>query len=815
MGLRLAWVLSLGVLFGCGDDGGDGTDAGSDAADAGDLVFAADPDPAELDTCTTSTPAAGEVRAKHVSCESELLAGTVAMGRVGRDVLIENAVARFVIRGGDGSASLVGVGAGGIVDAAVQGGTDLVKDVLPLSGVSAARATEVVVTQAGGDVARVRVLFEMEVVGLIAAVVPVLEPERVRGAIDYELRADEPLLRVTVRVTTVAGVASDSFSGGFAALVGGEGDLVHPFGTGARLVLEGPESATSLRLVGEGSLTEVASITIFEGQGLRALRGEETAYELLVGVGATAAEAFAATEAGQTGLADLELRGTAGERVEIATPDGTVVLRTRIGAAGSSRVPLPSGPYVIRSGFGPWLSGEDVAVTLSAAGATADVAAVPSGTLTVDVLSCVATDCPTMTPGAPLPVRVTIATPAGEELDRLVAIGRTDFRLPVGEYRVTVSRGLEHDFVQSDVTVRDGLSATIEGETLARVIDTTGWVAGDFHLHAEMSTDSRHWLPDALRIVAAEGLDVVASTDHDFVTDYDRYAAEAGVDGLVLFVPGAEVSHPLIAHVNGYPLVSDPMQSANGAPAWFMSSPTEWFARIRAIGDTSLDPEGALVQINHPRRSTSGLFESIELDRATGTAGASPIDLGLDAATDLNDFAFDSIEVWNKTPDGDDEESLLDYLALYTLGRRFTMMGNSDTHDDGRQAGTIRTYVAVPDDSRGGFAWTDVATGIRARAATVSAGIFVTAAITSVDAAADTAAVHVSVQAPPYVTVERLRVYAGTDVPIDMPLAAPGELDLTVPLAGARFVAVRVDGGRGDPVVTHETLGMTNPIDVP
>jgi hypothetical protein len=659
-------------------------------------------------------------------------------------------------------------------------------------------------------VVRVRALFEMEVVGLIAAVLPVLDADRVRGAIDYELRADEPVLRVTVRATTSPGVAADNFGAGFAVLVGGEAEQQQPLGAGATMVLEGRGSATAVRMPGEGTLTELASISILEGEQLRPRRGEEVSYELLVGVGSTAADAFGAIHEGEDGLARLEVRGTAGERVEVATADGTAAIRTRLGADGSARIPLPPGDYGVRSGFGAWMVGPTTMVALPAGGTAVDVDPAPSGTLTVDVTAEDAAGAP-----EPAPVRVTVATSAGEELDRFVAIGPTEFRLPAGDYQVTVSRGPEHDFLQRAVTVVDGGSLSIESETLVRVLDTAGWAAGDFHLHAEMSTDSRHWLPDALRIVAAEGLDVVAATDHDFITDYDRYAELAGVAGWTLFVSGAEVSHPLIAHVNGYPLISDPMLSANGAPAWFEKAPSDWFDMIRAIGDTTVDPAGALVQVNHPRRSTSGLFESIELDRTTGMATVSPMELGLDPATDLSDFDVDGIEVWNKTPDADDEESLLDYLALYSLGRRFAMIGNSDTHDDGRPAGTVRTYVAVADDTRGGFGWVDVASAIRARRASVSAGIFVTAAITGVDTAADTATVHVRVQAPPYVAVERLRAYAGTEVALDQPLTAAGELDLTVPLAGARFVCVRVDGGRGDPVVTHATFGMTNPIDLP
>ncbi|MFW6087112.1 MAG: CehA/McbA family metallohydrolase [Myxococcota bacterium] len=805
---QLAWAVVagslLGLAAGCGDD---------DASDGG--LFPAEADPNERTDCPSGPPEAGEVRAKHITCDSELAGGTVAMGRVGPDVVLENALAKFVVRGSDGAASFLGTGAGGLVDAAPQGGIDLIKDVMPLTGVSSAHATDVVVTSAGGEAASVRVLFEMDVVGLLAAVVPVAQPAAVHGAIDYELGPDERVLDVTVRLTPNEGQESVELAPGFGLLVGGGADLVQPEASGARMVLEGAESATALRMPLPGILSEIQSINLMEADDrITAVEGEAVDYAFRVGVGDTAAEAWSAATDDDPDLEPLTITGAAGDRAEILLADDTVAMRTRLDASGEAVVPLPPGDYRVRAGFDRFFPGALQDVTLGAGGASVDVGPAPSATLSVDVTTEVATDAATYEAA---PVRVTVEHMAGGgELTRRVAVGPTDFRLPPGDYQVTVSRGMEFDLGAEDVMLEDGETALIEHE-LARVVDTSGWVAGDFHLHSEMSTDSRHWLGDALRIVAGEGLEVVAATDHDFITDYERHMAVAGVEGWVLTVPGSEVSHPIIAHVNGYPLVRDPSASANGSPPWFTTSPGEWFDAIRERGDTALDPAGALVQINHPRRSSSGLFESIELDRTTGMATRPPTELGLDPSADLNDFSVDSVEVWNKTPDDDDEESLLDYLALYSLGEPLAMMGNSDTHDSGRPAGSMRTYVKVGDgnDVRDGFTWEDVANGIRAREVTVAGGIFVTAEVTGVDAGE--AQVSIDVQAPPWVDVERLRIYAGQneDLALDEPITTPGEYDYPVELNGASFVVVRVDGGRGDPVLQHSTIGMTNPIDIP
>ncbi|MCZ7678272.1 MAG: hypothetical protein M5U28_05655 [Sandaracinaceae bacterium] len=67
-------------------------DGGTDAGGT-DLEFEAVADPSERTDCPSAPPAAGEARAKHVTCASELVAGSLAMGRVG-DIVIENARAR-------------------------------------------------------------------------------------------------------------------------------------------------------------------------------------------------------------------------------------------------------------------------------------------------------------------------------------------------------------------------------------------------------------------------------------------------------------------------------------------------------------------------------------------------------------------------------------------------------------------------------------------------------------------------------------------------------------------------------------------------
>jgi hypothetical protein len=805
----MRWVLALLALSAC--SGSNGGDAGADAGpEPVDLAFSADPDPSERTDCASTPPATGEARAKHVACPEELVQGSLAMGRVG-DIVLENARARFIVRTGAEAASTIGGPAGGVIDAAPHGGVDLLKEIFPLFGFVSITPSAIEVVDAGGDgEARVRVLFEDAPLGLVESVFPGLANRvDLRGQLDYVLRADEDVLRLEMDLTPAAGDPQSSAQLGFIALLGGQ-ELWQPvsglltderFGGDGPVVVVGerPEGALAVSLLAEGSLTHIQTIQLMWTPRTVVRRGELTRIEGRVAVASTAAEALRAARPSEEPL--LTIEGAPGERVEITDAAGAMYLRSSFDAAGRAAVHLPAGTYTARAGIRGLFEGAPVSITHPSAPLALDPA--PGGTLVI-----AATD-------ATIPVRVTVER-AGEELERFVARGETSRRFPPGDYTITVSHGLEHDAVTTDVTIAEGATLRLEPD-LPRAIDTDGWVSVDLHLHSDLSTDSVHAVEDAIRLLAAEGVQAAAATDHDFITDYAAVAARAAVDDLLVVVPGVEVSTTRYGHIGGYPLLPDPDRAGFGAPVWYELTPSEVFERLRELGDASIG--GALVQINHPRLGDASFFGSVELDLATGMATADPTSLGLPADTDLNDFGFDVLEVWNGYTRGGNEASFEDYLALFAAGRRFTMVGNSDSHLPTRPPGSPRTFVQVPDESA--FAWEDVATSLRARRATVAAGIFVTAELAG-PRAGDSVPVSVRVQAPPWARTSMLRIYAGRTIALERALD-PGVTDpvrleevIDVPLGGADFVVVRADGDAApDPIQHFEPIGVTNPLIVP
>lgn len=191
--------------------------------------------------------------------------------------------------------------------------------------------------------------------------------------------------------------------------------------------------------------------------------------------------------------------------------------------------------------------------------------------------------------------------------------GKGELDIEWGCYRVIVSRGLEYSV--DDIPkfcVGPGQKVSLEAQ-LVREVDTTGWIGGDYHLHAAPSMDSG--LPVETRVIAnaAEGLELVVSTDHDIITDYEPYIRELGLEHWMTSLIGTELSTLELGHINAYPLKYDyPSTPDHGAIDWVCMSAQEIFDSLRSIG--LISPEKTVVQANHPTDGIMGYFSQMGLN---------------------------------------------------------------------------------------------------------------------------------------------------------------------------------------------------------
>jgi len=430
--------------------------------------------------------------------------------------------------------------------------------------------------------------------------------------------------------------------------------------------------------------------------------------------------------------------------------------------------------------------------------------------------------------GTPIPAKLTVVcegscpAPRGdndaqhmrdEDSDRLpsgtIAIryldpsGEATLTLPVGRYTVHVSRGPEWSLQSTPIEVSAAATVPLAA-TLSHVVDTTGWMSGDFHVHAIDSPDSPVPNAERLRTFMAEGVDVIVSTDHDFVTDFAPILAgiQRG-DEFIATISGVELTTFDYGHFNAFPLQSNPVRRNFGAPDWGGGryGPALMPGTIfEALGTGQPD---RVVQVNHGR---GGYFSMLGLDtRTLWTRGEASIHRIKGPAPDpatgdtrLFDPRFTAMEVMNGFGRGGFVALTNDWFSLLSRGLRRTATAVSDTHKRHGNSGYPRTWVRVGRDAPRGLGASDFARAVNAGRATGSNGPFVllkaSAGTTSAEvgdvlvSGGAPVTVDVEVRTPAWMQVNRVDIYVnstGTETRPDgsVPSSLP-EPRATLPLSG-------------------------------
>jgi hypothetical protein len=423
------------------------------------------------------------------------------------------------------------------------------------------------------------------------------------------------------------------------------------------------------------------------------------------------------------------------------------------------------------------------------------------------------------------------------------ADGRLSVPVRPGHYDLVVTRGPEYEIAEQPIALAAGGFAAHQ-VALVRSFATDGWVAGDFHIHAQPSTDSG--LPIAQRVAscAAEGLEVAVATDHNYITDYAPVIAATGLDSWLLGVPGMELTTFEMGHFNGYPLRVDPGSTRGGEFQWAGQPPDSLFAQLRGL---AIDPARAIVQVNHPRQQVLGYFAQFFVDQATAQPYTPTGILGIFAPYGDEfkpgnfSLAFDAIELVTGTrsedvhtfrapdplppgpfpdpqpvagqvllgPDGRPEfpGTVETWFTMLDHGHRATGMGTSDSHHLlGDEPGYARTllYVGAGKDVPGGYSQGDVIAAIQGHRAVVTTAPFLELTVgghgvgdtVAVPGGATDAAIHV--RSPSWAPVDHLILYANSQVVADLAIPADHATDYqtTVHLALAvdSWVVAEVTG---------------------
>lgn len=430
--------------------------------------------------------------------------------------------------------------------------------------------------------------------------------------------------------------------------------------------------------------------------------------------------------------------------------------------------------------------------------------------------------------------------------------GRLSAPVRPGTYELLVTRGPEYEITQRTVELRAG-AFTAEQVTLVRAYESPGWVAGDFHIHAQPSTDSGVPIADRVASCAAEGLEVAVATDHNYITDYAPVIAASGLDPWLLGIPGMELTTFEMGHFNGYPLRVDPGSTRGGEFRWAGQPPEGLFAQLRAL---AIDPARSIIQVNHPRQAVLGYFAQFFVDELTAEPYTPTGLLGIFApyGDEFNaanfSLAFDAIELLTgqrleevhtfRAPDplppgpfpdpqpvpgeivvGPDGRALFPgvvetWFTMLDRGHRATGLGTSDTHRlMGEEPGYARTllFVGAGKDVPGGYTRDDVIDAIRQHRAITTNAPLIEIAIGEAQIG-DTVAVPggraelaIRVRAPSWAKVDRLIIHVNSEVVASQAIAADQGTDYRarIPLDLARdswVVAEATGTGSLFPVVS-------------
>ncbi len=215
-----------------------------------------------------------------------------------------------------------------------------------------------------------------------------------------------------------------------------------------------------------------------------------------------------------------------------------------------------------------------------------------------------------------------------------------------GKYTAYLSRGPEFGIFTREIDVAPGGTVRIQG-TLPRVVDTTGYVTGDFHMHGFGSIDSGLDHRTRLTSIAGEGVELVVSTDHNYITDYEPYLFRYELNPFLKSIVGIELTTFEAGHFNSFPVRREMGSMNRGSFSWQDVPPQRIFDQLRSI---PAEGQKVVIQVNHPRTPILGYFGQHNLDPFDATVelpiNNAPGGLSADSIASPNGSAFiEKVEV--------------------------------------------------------------------------------------------------------------------------------------------------------------------------
>jgi hypothetical protein len=376
--------------------------------------------------------------------------------------------------------------------------------------------------------------------------------------------------------------------------------------------------------------------------------------------------------------------------------------------------------------------------------------------------------------------------------------------LQPGSYQLVVSHGPEYSVSKHNITVVAGDASTpqVVAATVVPVVDSTGFVSADHHVHLINSPDSTVSRDDRIVTMLAEGVDYFVASDHDFKEDLTAEVAALGASALVKTGISNEITYFDSGHFGAYPLDLVPGSVTNGAIDWGRAgvpaglgypSDGSYDLSVDEMATTAKAPphNASVVQANHFNSGTLGYFRTSGIDTTVAPPQSSTDPARIrqnPAVTNLFSHEITALELWIESSRDQNAlalgENLGDYISMLNLFdaanplQRKGIVCNSDTHSTTIvQAGGPRNMLASVTDDPALLDPQNLADAVNAGRNVCTSGPMVRVSIEGdggavashdladpllVPATLGTATLHVDIQSPTWAEYDKVDIYFNT-----------------------------------------------------
>ena len=371
--------------------------------------------------------------------------------------------------------------------------------------------------------------------------------------------------------------------------------------------------------------------------------------------------------------------------------------------------------------------------------------------------------------GEASPARLALDPVDGGARVDLWVVGSEVSAVPPGTYEYTATRGYEYSVTTGTIDVPEDGEASLD-LVMVHLVDTTGWVSIDTHVHSSDSPDSRVAPVDVLEHAAAHGLDIVLHTEHEHIVDRSSLPADTGLQPWVSSILGEEVTAVMPEHLTMFPAEPD------GSPRGGI---VEWYARdIDEIFGLMRERSGGGVNImNHP-----SYLDTIGWDRLLAEPTLDdPTLLGLTPGAAIWSWNLDGIEVMNGhgNPFLSGNRRWDNWQSMLNAGHPVVAVGCSDSHD-GDQVGFPRTYLPASSDAPSEVGDEEVVAAFQGGNVFASAGAFARVSLDGAELGElvqDTdgeVVLDVHIEAIPEIDVTFVSIFVNCDEVLTVPATDPG-----------------------------------------